>query len=249
MRRLRKQFPDPGSRAAGHRRGDIAGRVAQINRINPRRWRETEERRGKREYAAAVSRRALGEHANDAIRIARAQLLQRDELRRLAGRSLRAGKRHADCAPEGEGLHALFRGPRAHEDGAEDAGEVERVERRGEARGDDVARGGERAGGLLGGEAAALDAVDLQVDPPDAWDGEEQPEDAFLEGGRDREDLEEEEVGEGDGEDGDEAEGEEEGEEEGVDGRPEEARGRRGDGEEGRDGGAWVRELGELRGQ
>lgn len=56
------------------------------------------------------------------------------------------------------------------EDGVEDSGEVERVERGGEVGGDDGARVGDSGGRLLA-EGAALYAVELEVDPPYPWYG------------------------------------------------------------------------------
>lgn len=85
------------------------------------------------------------------------------------------------------------------------------------------------------GDIPSLYAVDLEVYPPYAWNGEDEPEDAFLDEGADGEEFEEEEVEDGEEEDGGEANEEEEDVKGGPDG------GGRGCGnrEEGRDGGAW----------
>ena len=77
-------------------------------------------------------------------------------------------------------------------------------------------------------QGALLDSVDLEINPPYAWDAEHHPEYCFLEERAEREPLQKEEVGGADGEEEGELEAEEEDVEGGVD-----ARGRRGDGEEG----------------
>ena len=80
------------------------------------------------------------------------------------------------------------------EDGVEDRGEVDGVDGGGEVGCDDGAGVGDARGGLLA-QRAALDAVELEVDPPDAGDGEEQPEEELAGyGGEEGEVMEDEEV-------------------------------------------------------
>ena len=217
MRRFRQKLPHPIQHPTRYRRRHIPRRIPQINRVNLRPRISRQKTRTERKNPPPIRRRALGKNTNDTPRKPLPQLLQPHELRPLGGSRLRLRHRKPYSREQRDDLDLPLVGPRADENGAEDAGQVQRVERGGEAAGHDVAGLREGAFGLRGGEVPALDAVDLEVNPPDAWHREEQPEDAFLYCGAHREELEEEEIEEGHRDDGEEAQAEEER----VDGGPE----------------------------
>lgn len=83
------------------------------------------------------------------------------------------GEGEQDGAEEGYAFYKAGMGVGAREDGLEDAGEVERIEGRGERRGDDCTSGGEV---FLGGvELASLYTVDLEVHPPHPRETQHKP--------------------------------------------------------------------------
>ncbi len=61
-----------------------------------------------------------------------------------------------------------------------------------------------------GGHGPFSDSVNLEIDPPHAWDAEDGPQAGFLAEGADEEPLKDDEVAEGDGEEEGKAEEEEE---------------------------------------
>ncbi|KAL2132239.1 hypothetical protein VTI74DRAFT_4062 [Chaetomium olivicolor] len=194
-----KPHPPP---PPGHRRRDVRRGVAHADGEDGVVRRHGQQARAEREDALAVGRAALGEDGDDAVGVLRDQraevgeppppagaffeFLQRGELG-LRGQGGADGGEEPD-APDLAGGRVA-----GDEDRVEDGREVERVERGGKVGGDDGSWVGHARAGL-GGEGAALDAVQLQVHPPYTGDGEEQPEEEFAGDGGEGEVMQQEEV-------------------------------------------------------
>lgn len=140
MRGLVEQFPDPRRIPARNRCRDVARRVAQIDGIYLRRAICGEEARGQGQDSPPVCGCGLGEDADDLGGIALDKLCEGVEL--CIGRrgDLGWGEGDHDGAEEGDVLDLANVWVGAREEGLEDAGEVQRVEGRGEAACDDSAR-------------------------------------------------------------------------------------------------------------
>lgn len=194
--------------------------------------------------ALAVGGGALGEDGDDAARVLGEQGLDRGcTVGGGLGAQLRGAQGVPDGAPQADLRHLAAARVADGEDWVEDGGEVDRVDGAGEARGyEGGGRGGGHASGGLLREGAALDAVELEVAPPDLGDGQERPDQQLVEGlGQQGDVLGQEEV---EGHVGDE-EGQAEDEEGEVQqlGRGAGGRAVR---DEGRDAGAWGLESSQL---
>lgn len=173
MRWPTEQVPherDPGARDGGR---DVAGCVAQADGedVDVGRARQQGGREG--QDALAVRRGHLGEYGDDASRVLLEEGADGGQALAREARGRRR-EREADGAEQRHALDLARARVRGHEDGVEDGGEVDGVDGARELRGDDGALAGQAGGGLLR-EGAALHAVELQVNPPDARDGEHRP--------------------------------------------------------------------------
>lgn len=211
-----QQLPEERQPRAGDGRRDVGGGVPDADGEDLDVGRDGEQARAEGQDALAVCGGALGEDGDDAAGVPRDDVAQGGEGRHGGGgrgpAELRGRQGVPHGAPQADADDPAAARVADGEDGVEDGGEVDGVHGGGEGGGDDGGRGraGHAPGGLLR-EAAALDAVQLEVGPPDLRDGEEAPDQELVDGlGEDRGDvLHDEEVQrQGEEEDG-QAEGEE----------------------------------------
>ncbi|CRK45440.1 hypothetical protein BN1723_006606 [Verticillium longisporum] len=190
----RQEVPEKGEPAAGHGGRDVAGRVAQADGEDVRVGGGGEQRGGQGQHGLAVGGRGLGEDGDDAGRVGGEEGVEVVEGGAGGRRQADGAEGGGDGGEQGDALELAGRGVGAREDGVEDGGEVEGVDGRGQGRGDDGGRVGEAAGRLVG-EGAAAHAVELQVDPPQAGDGHQGPEQGFADDHGQGQVVEEEKVG------------------------------------------------------
>lgn len=144
-----------------------------------------EQARAEGEDALAVCGGALGEDGDDAARVLGEDGVEGGQVggRWGPGAQLLGAQGVPDGAPEADPRDLAAARVADREDGVEDGGEVDGVDGAGEARGDDGGgRGRGHAAWWLLAEGAALDAVELEVAPPDLGDGEEGPDQELAEG-------------------------------------------------------------------
>lgn len=228
-RRPREQVPQKRGPASRHGRGHVGGRVAQADGEYLHVGGAVEQAGAKGQDGLAVGRGALGEHGDRTVGVLLEEVLDGDELsvgngRTAAGRRRREG--HEDGGEEADALDLAGARVGDGEDGVEDGGEVDGVDGAREIGGDDGAAVGETVSRLVG-EGAALDAVELQVYPPDARDGHETPQGDLAGDDGQGQVVEDEEVAKGKGDEEGDAEGEDEAMVDGAEGGE-----GRGDGEE-----------------
>lgn len=202
MRWLAQQLPHPVERSTWNRRGDVAWGIPQVDGVDLGLGVGGQEAFAEGQDTPSVGRRALGENADDAPGVFSAQSTQFDQRHALGWLQLWGRKGHGDGGEERYNLHLVLAGPGPYKYRAEYARKVQWIQRACEATCYNVALLWQASLALRRGQVSALYAVDLEVDPPHAGDGEEQPEHAFLHGCADGEDLEEEEEEYGEGEDG-----------------------------------------------
>lgn len=133
MGRLRQELPYPGGHAAGHGGRYIARRVAQVDGVDFRARIRRGEAGAEGQDAAAVCGRAFGEHADDGAGILFGEVAERDELCAPGRGGLRFREGHADGAPQAEDFDVALAGPAPREHRAEDARQVQWVQRAREA--------------------------------------------------------------------------------------------------------------------
>lgn len=211
MRRSRQKLPQEEQRRFKPRDGscDIRGGVSHAEGEDCHVCGSRKERWGERQDSFPVGGCALGEDYDYPIRVSFCERVKVGESSRGCSIQLRRRQSQTHCRKQGN-LSNLARARIANsEDRIENRSQIKRVYGGSEIRSDDRARVGHARGGLLR-EGAALDTVELEVDPPDAGDGKKGPEEEFAEYGREREVLEEQEVEEGVAEEDGEAEEEEE---------------------------------------
>lgn len=144
-----------------------------------------EQARAEGQDALAVGGGALGEDGDDAARVLGEDGVEGGQVGGSGGPSaqLLGAQGVPDGAPEADPRDLAAARVADREDWVEDGGEVDGVDGAGEARGDDGGgRGRGHAARWLLREGAALDAVELEVAPPDLGDGEEAPDQQLAEG-------------------------------------------------------------------
>lgn len=235
--RLREQVPYESPILPRYRRRDVRRRVPQTDGEDLGRGGRGQETRTEGQDSFAIGRRAFWKDDENSLGVLCHQRPQVRHLGALGGVFLGSRERAHDRAEERDVLHLARVRVGDGEDRVEDSSEVQRVDGRGKRGCDDI--GGLRHAPLvLLRQRALLDAVDLQVDPPDARDAQNHPQDGLFIQRAQREPLQHQEVG---GRNGDE-EGQFEEEQHDVGGEVD-AGGRRGDGEEGRDARSSITEL------
>lgn len=140
MRWFAEQFPQPSESVARDGRCDVTRRVPQVDGVNLGLGVGGQQAGTQPQDAAAVGGGAFGEDADDGLGVLGLEVFERDEVGRVGGGQGGLCEGEQDGAEERDALY--FPGPRvgAREDGAEDAGEVERVQRAGEGARDDGSR-------------------------------------------------------------------------------------------------------------
>lgn len=179
-----EQAPQEAGPCAGDGRGDSRRGIADADGEDLRVGGGGEQARAEGQDALAVGGCALGEDGDDAARVLGEQGLDRGQaVGGGLGAQLRGAQGVPDGAPQADLGDLAAAGVADGEDGVEDGGEVDCVDGAGEARCDEGGGrgGGHAAGGLLR-EGAALDAVELEVAPPDLGDGQEPPDQQLVEG-------------------------------------------------------------------
>lgn len=229
-RRAREQIPQKRGPASGHGGGDVSRGVAQADGEDEHVGRAGEQAGAERQDGLAVCRGALGEDGDGAVGVLPQQVAELDEVA-VGGGGEVGGEREGgqDSGEEPDAADAAGARVGEGEDGVKDGGEVDDVDGARPVGGDDGAAVREAAPRLVG-ERAALDAVELQVHPPDAGDAQQAPEGHLARDDGQRQVLEQAKVAGGEEEEEREAEREDERVVGGADG----GEGRR-DGEEGCD--------------
>lgn len=239
----RQQVPEKRQPAARHRRGHITRRVSEADGKDLHVGRAVEQAGAKGQDGLAVGGCALGEDGDGTVGVLLEELLQGDEL--VVGGAARGGGRRGegeeDGGKEADALDPAGARVGDGEDGVEDGGEVDGVDGARKVGGHDAPAVGEAVARLVG-EGTALDAVELQVHPPDARDAHQAPEGDLARDDGQRQVVEEEEVAERKGDEEGDAHGKDDAMVEGAEGRE-----RRRDGEEGRDAGRWWASVSEAK--
>lgn len=152
-----------------------------------------------RQDSLAVGGTTFREHCNDSVRVLPQQILDIDQfgIRRRA--RLDRSESHHDGAKQADALQAPSTRVGYREDGVEDGGEVDGVDRARKVGRNDRAWVREALARLIG-QGASLHAVKLQVHPPDARDGHHAPEGDFAGDHGKREVVKDQEVADGIGE-------------------------------------------------
>jgi hypothetical protein len=191
MGRLREELVEPGQRTSRDRRRYVLRGITQVDWVYLGGSAGAQQARRQGQNTAAVGRRALGEHADDAVRVCVGELLQRHQLRLIGGEDLWSRKGETDGAEERDALDLARRRVRACEDGLENASKIERIEWGCEGACDDGARLWQVIFGRVklsaamlahvlplffsAGHVPSLHTVNLQIYPPHARHCQQQP--------------------------------------------------------------------------
>lgn len=139
VRRLGEKLVEPAGVAATDGSGDVLWGVAQVDGVDFGVAFSAEQTGTQGQDATAVCSGAFGEDADDALGVGFDERRESDELGFVMGDDGRWREGEEDGAQEGNALDSAAVRVGARKDGLEDAGEVQRVERRCEGGGDDCA--------------------------------------------------------------------------------------------------------------